>query len=56
MCKVWMLGKHLRKLASILTSEKTRKFTVKANISRPGTTALVLVTIVSDCNVVHQDR
>jgi hypothetical protein len=49
-----MLGKHLRKLASILTSRKTRKFTLKANILRPGTTTLGLAT-VSDCNAMHKD-
>ena len=55
MCSVSILGKHLRKLASILTSPKTPKFTVNANILTLRTTVLAL-TIVSDCKEVHKDR
>lgn len=53
MCSVLTLGKHLRKLASISTSEKTPKFTFTANISTPGTTVPGLA-IVSGCSTVHQ--
>jgi hypothetical protein len=48
-----MLGQHLRKLAIIFTSEKRQKFTLKANILRPGTTMLGLA-MASDCNAMHE--
>ena len=46
MCSVSMLGKHLRKLVSILTSERTPKFTVTANILTLGITVLVLAIVL----------
>jgi hypothetical protein len=50
-----MLGKHLRKLANILTSLRITKFTVTANILTLGI-AVVVLAIVLSCNAVHRDR
>jgi hypothetical protein len=49
MCSVSMLGKHLRRVTSILISFKTPKLTLKANIFTPGSTVLGL-GIVAGCN------
>ena len=49
MSNVYTFGKRLSKLATILTSSKTEKFTLSANILMPGTRVLGLAALLG-CN------